>query len=370
VSVTERLMQAGSWELALKSGTPQAVRDTLDFFGHVFVFDSPMRAGLGDATMIATSRWGGVVRTRSTPWHVGGANMIVWLGDEDGKGPILETNIGGGGNTFAQYMTAILLQCVAIQAGSAVAVAGTRTTAYGIASTARQAIDHLCSSFNAEYRVNKNWTIDTAPVGSASLFQLVPTAIAAWKSSGRDQNITGIVTTTLDVSTDAEEYITRAIVHDKTGAYTGHTGSAGPYKDGFGNALVMKKMFEESLTTAADAAAHATNLVAAGQVLRHAVSISTNEFDINRDVQVGDNIYVYRPDSSMVDLANQVRYRGGVIYPTILRVLASTWPIEKGMSVWYRDSAGAWTDLTDHVAFEDAGASFEVGAASRPLTHS
>jgi hypothetical protein len=129
-------------------------------------------------------------------------------------------------------------------------------------------------------------------------------------------------------------------------------------------------MFEESLTTNADAATHAANLVAAGQVLRKAVSIATEEYDIDRDVQVGDNLYVYRPDSSMVDPTNQVRYRGGVIYPVILRVISATWPIERGMGAWYRDGTGAWTDLTNHVVFEDAGTSFEVGAPMRALTHS
>ena len=87
-------------------------------------------------------------------------------------------------------------------------------------------------------------------------------------------------------------------------------------------------------------------------------------------IVVGDMIYVFDADGSLVDSANQVRYRGGFIYPIKQRVYATTWPIERGMGVWYRSKVGAWTDLTNYVEFEEPGVSLEVGAAIRPLTRS
>jgi hypothetical protein len=361
-------MQAGDWSLVLDPATPRSIRKVIDQWGHVFVYLTPPVPGQADATMIADAIWGGIVRTRPTSWEVGGPNMIVHLGDEDGKGAILETNIGGGGNTFAQYVTDMLLQCPAIHAGTATAVAGSKTTEYGMQSTARQMLDHLCTSFNAEYRVNKDWTLDTAPVGSSAIFKQTPSAIAMLRSSGRDANIVGISVTQLDVSIDAEEYITRAIVHDGTGAYTGVSGSATPYKDGFGNLLVMKKMFEEPNTTNADAAAHATNLVAAGQVLRTAVTLASDEYAITRDVNAGDWIWVYDEDGGLVDLANPIHYRGSIVFPMKIRVLAVTWAIERGMGVWYRSVDAVYTNLTDYVSWDPPGASFEVGAPVRSLT--
>jgi hypothetical protein len=365
--VTERLMGAGQWSIALDPATNKVTRDLLDYFGHIYIFDTPMRSGLNDATMIASSRWGGILRRRQTPWAMSGVNMIAWLGDEDGKGPIIEVaGVGSVGTpaAFSAYMTAILAQCPAVTAGTATAVAGTHDPAY-IWVTCRQALDNVCAIFNAEYRVNKDATIDTAPVGSSGMFKQTPTAVAMRRSSGRDLSVVGLSLTQLDVEIDAEEYIARQIVRDSTGVNTAAAGSATPYKDLHGNLIKMTKLTISTLTNNASAATLAANLVAAGQVLRNAVTITTDEFDIDRDVIVGDWIWVYDADGSMVDTTNPIRYRGSTIYPLKLRVLAITWPIERGMGVWYRDRNGVWTDLTNYVLFEAPGAHFEVGVAVR-----
>jgi hypothetical protein len=324
---------------------------------------------MSDASMIATSRWGGILRAKPTPWDLRGVNMIAWLGDEDGKGEIYEAAIVSAVKTFAQTIANLITGVYGSVVVGLIAAGGpTKTTSYQWV-TVRAAVDNACSLFGMEYRVNKDATID---LGTPTFlgFKVTPTAVAMRRSSGRDLNITGIPTTQLDVSVDVEEYIDRAIVHDATGAYTGATGAATPYLDLYGNTVIIKKIFEEPTTPAAEAASQAAILVAANEVLRKAISLSTDEFDIDRDVVVGDNIYVYDQDGSMVDLTNQVRYRGSFIYPITLRVMAITWPIERGMSVWYRSGAGVWTDLTNYIAWEPPGATFEVGAPVRALTKS
>jgi hypothetical protein len=551
VSVTERLMAAGQWTLGLDPATPYATRQLLDFFGHVYVFDSPMRTGLSDATMIAASRWGGVVRTHPTPFALGGANMITWLGDEDGKGPIWETAKTGTTATFATFIG--LLLPTSVTSGTLGAVAGTRTATYQWV-TPRAAIDNVCALFGAEYRVNKDATFDAAAINTGVIFKTTPTAVAYKKSSGRDQSITGISVTQLDVLADVEEYFTRSLVQDATGAWTGdssggivfrsigtdsdgtlnawtqvagvwtiasnlvsspttasalivagssawrdltywlrfkwttgtapnavihcdgtvanfiigqltsttlslqkmvgsvltsvataalspvngtfywfkitavgtgyevdiysdvsghassllatcngvvadagvqsgmigirtavgvtvsttHGGAfinvvtvATPtnYKDLLGNTLQMTKPTISTITSAANAAGLAASIIATTG-LRQEITLSTDEYDIDRDVVVGDWIWVYDADGGLVDTTNPVRYRGSIIYPAKVRVLAITWPIERGMSVWYRDKAGVWTNLTNYVEFEAPGATFEVGAPIRALTKS
>lgn len=370
MSVTERLMASGSWNLTLDRTTPKATRDLLLYFGHVFTFDSPMRAGLSDTAMLATSRWGGVLRRRQTPWQLSGTNMISWLGDEDGKGPLLEAAVTKAASTFATWVTSLLPAAVAL--GTVTAGGATVANTYGGTGagqtpiTPRAAIDNLASICGFEYRVTKSAVFDADVVGGTGLFKQTPTAAAIRRSSGRDLNITGLPVTQLDVAIDSEEYITRSLVHHATG-YAAQGGAASPYKDLLGNALSMTKLFESTATPTANGAAQATNLVNAGQVLRNQVTLGSDEFDINRDVVVGDYIWVYDEDGSMVDTTNQVRYRGSVIFPLKLRVLAITWPIERGMGVWYRSGAGVWTDLTNYVLFESPGVSFEVGAATRAL---
>ncbi len=360
-------MQAGQWNLQLSLETPKSIRDLLDYFGHVFAFDTAMRRGIADATMISTARWGGVVRIRSTPWQLGGANMITWLGDEDGKGPIIETANNGGGagaHNLTTWITNLVPAAVAV--GTITNPGGTLTNSYQWV-TPRQAIDNVCSILGAEYRVNRDATIDAAPVGNSAIFKQTPTAVVMRRSSGRDLAVTGLPVTQLDISIDSEEYFGRALVKDSTNAWTGSTGSAVPYKDLRGNTVSMTKAFIQSTTSNTGAAAQAANLVSAGQALRQQAILASDEFDIGRDVQVGDYLYVYDEDSNLVDTTTQVRYRGEVMFPVKVRALAMTWPFEKGMSVWYRDKNAVWTDLTGYVAFEPPGVQFEVGAVNRAL---
>jgi hypothetical protein len=361
MAVTERLMQAGQWSLSFAPDTPKSIRDLIDFFGHVYIFDGPMRPGLADATMIASARWAGIVRRKQTPFDMAGANMIAWLGDEDGKGPIIETAVNGVGATFATYVG--LLLPAAVASGSLGPVAGTQTLTYQWVSP-RQAIDNLCGIFGAEYRVNKDATFDAGV--SSYLFRTSPTAVAMRRSSGRDLAVVGISTTRLEIAVDAEDYMTRALIQDAGGTYYGITGGVGvPYKDLRGNAVSLTKVSDSLTTGAAPTNALATNLVNAGQVLRQEVTLDSDEFDLPRDVAAGDYIGVYDPDSGTKDETNPVRYRGETIYPFKVRVMAVTWPIERGMGVWYRDLNGKWTELTNYVMFEPAGATLEVGAATR-----
>lgn len=557
--VNERLMAAGMWDLTLSPDTPKYIRDTVDFFGHIYIFDTPMRPGLSDATMIAASRWGGIVRIKPTPWHIGGVNMIAWLGDEDGKGVLITPAITGP-NTLVGYIGNVTSQTTALTAGSLAGLGSfnpTLTITYGGSGvgqtpiTPRQMMDNLCQIANLEYRVNKDFTLDAALFGVSALFKTVPTAVAMKRSSGRDQNVVGLSVTQLDVSIDVEEYITGVALQDATGAWTSsntgvvffrdlgvdstgnlsqwtfdvatptiasnvvtmpissrmragsaawadnliadvrmtwrtgakpmlgihcdngsngifafadganfalvkmvagvlttvatvaralvngtsywmqiagvgttytvaiyadNTGQRGaqlsstsgtvaapttgqitlnngtwtivptgtcdfggaftnvlwlvgpvPYLNGKGFPVSLVKAIPSVLTPAANAAISATNLLLNGPGLRNAVTLTSDEFDIDRDVSVGDALWVYDVDGSMVDTTNPVRYRGSTIYPIEVRVFAMTWPIERGMGVWYRSGAGVWTDITNYVVPEAAGASLEVGAPIRAL---
>jgi hypothetical protein len=555
VSVTERMMANGQWDLTLNANTPLSIRSLIDYFGHIYVFDTPQRAGQSDATMLATSRWGGVVRRKDTPWHIAGTNMIFWLGDEDGKGPIYEAAVTGTGATFAAFVA--LLLPAAVTTGTLGTVGGLKTLTYAIGMTPREAFDHLCALYNVEYRVNKDATFDAGTTGSGFPYKVVPTAVAMKRSSGRDISITGIPVTQLDVETDAEEYFSRVMVQDallgwtgadastviyrgvgtdsdgtlndwtvdagaptigsnlislptgaglhvktiqvatltdylvtcrfgwstnsqvtlqahfqdnsnyifadlsattfriakriagtpstvtstafspvsgtvywmdiacvgttysahlyaeaaaagtqgtlqktvsgtisdagvqsgppglvNSGATTQSVGGAYPnvfvvsksaptvYKDLHGNLVQITKTFTSSSTTAAERPPYARTLALGGGVLRNQVTLGSDEFDIDRDIYAGDWIWVYDIDGGLFDTNNQVRYRGSIIFPTKLRVYSITWPIERGMSVWYRDKVGVWTDLTNYVEFEPPGVTLEVGASVRPLTTS
>ena len=142
------------------------------------------------------------------------------------------------------------------------------------------------------------------------------------------------------------------------------------YKDLHGNLIQITKTFTSTSTTTAERPSYARSLALNGGVLRNEVTLGSDEFDIDRDVNAGDWIWVYDIDGGLSDINNQVRYRGSIIFPIKLRVYSITWPVERGMSVWYRDKVGVWTDLTNYVEFEPPGVTLEVGASVRPLTTS
>src|SRR5438067_420976 len=104
--ITERIMASGQWGLQLDPGTPKLKRDLIDFFGHIYIFDTLQKPGQSDASMKSSSRWAGVVRRRQTPFEASGVNMISWLGDEDGKGPLLEAAVTKAASTFATWVPA------------------------------------------------------------------------------------------------------------------------------------------------------------------------------------------------------------------------------------------------------------------------
>lgn len=372
VPITERLMQAGSWTLNLDPDIPKELRSQLTDWGHVYVYDGELvRPGLGDAAMIAMARWGGILRGRPNRFAITGVNMIAHLGDEDGKGSIVESKIGGAGtpSLLSTYVGALVgpgKPCIAVNPGTVTAGGATHDPGYQWL-TVRAAFDSMMEIWGAEYLVRKDCTVDVALIGSSAIFQQVPTAIAVRRSSGKDNTLTGLRVTQLEVESDSDDYITRAIVVDSVGGHHGANGAASPFTDLFGNALKIAAIIDSSNTPAASANGVAARLVAARQVAHTQVTLQSDDYDIPKDVIAGDWIWVYDASGDLVDIANQVWYRGR-FYPVKLRVMAITWPVESGMSVWYRDNAGGWLDLTRYVLKEPPGVTFEVGSMLRRLT--
>jgi hypothetical protein len=86
------------------------------------------------------------------------------------------------------------------------------------------------------------------------------------------------------------------------------------------------------------------------QALRRGIQLSSDAYDIGADIACGDTIYVWDPDRDLYDFANQVQYRGRLIFPLKARVYGKTWSVRRGMGVYFRDGVtGAITDLSDYI---------------------
>lgn len=371
--VSEVLQAVGSWSINLKPNTPRAILDsTLDYFGHVAIVPGRVNpTALGDNTLNA-ARYVGVLRSKDIGDRntIGGGNLLLWLGDEDDKGNVLENMTTFVTASFPNTIRALLPP--AITEGNLHSVPGLYSGTHQW-QTPRVAISYVCDTLNAKFRINNDGTLDA---GLASdLFVTNPRCIIARRSWGHDLQYAGLPGA-FETSRDVQDFTTRVVLLAQgTGADIA-TGSANinptlnPYKDIHGNTIVRTRLVSESDTTSGNATARAQLQLNRFSGTRNALQLSTAEYDIKGEFSVGDSVWVFDPDAGLVNNSNEITYRGQRINPISLQVVESAWPVTDKMTVAYRDKNGVWTDLTDYVQFETGAVTLAVGDFSKQLTSS
>src|SRR5215203_1596588 len=93
-SVTEVKQAPGRWDLQLKHGTPRSLIDALTPFGHVAFVPGRIDVAQTGDNLLRQARYVGVYRggkVAGEDFSLEGSGIAFWLGDEDGKGPIIES---------------------------------------------------------------------------------------------------------------------------------------------------------------------------------------------------------------------------------------------------------------------------------------
>ena len=381
MSITERLMGVGSWSLNLSEDTPRAIMDQLDVrragFGHIVVTPTPVAVDLvPEAGILGMARYVGVYRKQPTEFGLSGAGLALWVADEDGKGPTYTGGLSTASGTFAQWVAA--LKPSSLASGITSAIGGAFAKTYP-RTALRKPLDEVCAYFGAEWRVANDLKFDIGTPGA--LFNLVPNSVIVRREGegGRDFNIHGIVGD-LDIERDVEDWSRRVVYFTGTDqapitaiADGGVAANDVIYRGPDGSAISMDRMIEDFSTTPT---ASGTSLAAAqyGRFKnpRQELTLSTGQYDIGQNVRVGDNVYVYDPSRGIQDLTVQVEYRGRTIYPETIRCMGLSWPVRRGMGVYFRywKKLGStwvvnWLDLTNYVEWESGETSVEVGAKPR-----
>lgn len=374
MSVTERLMKPGEWSLALREETPYSVRKLLDFFGHVVITPTRIDPRRYSDTAIRTmARYVGIMRRRGRR-SIGGIGLLGWLGDPEGKGVSLWESPGGfGANNFSEWMFIVLgyglvtPEIYPWRVGTVTHIDGSLTyDPYGL--THRAALDVVCEYFGGEYRIDTLATVDAGP--ASALFETDPQVIVQRKGGSRDLTLDGLLVLELEQDVDVDDYANAVSVYSagEGGAVTGSTATqSDAYLDLFGYPFELTKFVDKPNLDPTSAPAYAQAELDRVGSTRKAVKLSTDTYDIGSHVVPGDFIHAYDPDAFLFDTTNEVRYRGRVMYPALLRTYATTWPVEVGMGVYYRDATGDYLDLSDWVVHETGGTTLEVGAPLRSL---
>ncbi|MER5750614.1 fibronectin type III domain-containing protein [Streptomyces sp. NPDC002088] len=386
MSVQEVLKALGSWEIKLLPGTPRDVLDALDYFGHVAIVPGRLDPLQYGDNLLTTARYVGVVRTKTIgddgrtnapqdDLSVGGVGMAFWLGDEDGKGDVYENAVEPASASFATTINMLLPASGAVTAGTIYTVSGQYTGHHQYESP-RSAIGYVCDTMSTtsvpvSWRINGNATLDAGP--DSNLFVTNPTCVITTKAAGEDMALRALPGS-VDVTRDVEDYSTRVVLLAEGEGSSIATGSADispatPYKDLHGNALKLTRLVSESDTATANAATRAQLALSQFTSTRNALTLSTADYDVHGSFQVGDRVWVYDPDSGLVDTTTEITFRGLRINPIKLQVTETQWAVTDGYTVAYRTATGTWINLTDYVEFETDGTStVTVGDFSRQLT--
>jgi hypothetical protein len=263
----------------------------------------------------------------------------------------------------------------AVTAGTIYSVAGTYSGTHRY-ETPRSAIGYVCDTFSTpsvpvSWRVNGNGTLDAGP--DSSLFVTNPTCVITTKDAGEDMSLRALPGS-VDVTRDVEDYTTRVVLLAEGEGTSIATGAADispatTYKDVHGGAVKLTRLVSESDTSSGLATTRAQLQLSRFTSTRNALTLSTSDYDVHGSFVVGDRVWVYDPDSGLVDTSTEVTFRGVRINPIKLQVTETNWAVTDQYTVAYRDANGAWIDLTQYVEWETDGTStVTVGDFSRQLT--
>jgi hypothetical protein len=374
VTVQEVVQGLGSWSITLTAETPKEITDRLGYFGHIAIFAGRVNPQEYRDNLLTQGRYVGVVTAKVMDDELkklSGQGMELWLGDSDEKGEIFETPLNITGQSFANSIRAALGSGTAVIEGILHAVAGTYSGTH-VWQNRRQAVQYVCQLFGAEYRVNGNATLDAGT--QAQLYRATPVCAIVRKGlAGRDLSLSALPGD-LELSQDVKDFTTRVVLLAEGQGDATATGSANissnPYLDLRGQPIKRTRLVSESGTTTGNAGARAQLQLNRFTGTKNALRLSTEDYELDGSFRPGDMVWVYDPDAGLLDLNNEITFRGQRINPIALRTVEASWPVTEGMTVAYRHQDGTWYDLTDYVKFEAGATAIGVGELGRSLTSS
>ena len=320
-SVTEVKQAPGRWDLQLKDGTPRSIIDQLTPFGHIAITPGKVDVALVGDNLLTQARYVGVYRggkVAGEGFSLEGSGMAFWTGDEDGKGPLIESTAVSA-STFAATVRALLPD--AVEEGTLYSVGGSATLTHTFQwETVKSALNYTARAFSTptapvSWRINGNATIDAGP--DTSLFRTTPTSILVKKGAalrtGRDLGATGIAGD-LQLEEAYNDYTTKVVVigQGEGGAYIAASASlaasAIAYQDMHGNPVAFTRLVDEFEAENSVANAVAASLLSRFDSPSYGATLSSDDYDVRGEFVPGDHVAVFDPDIGFVNYANETFY--------------------------------------------------------------
>jgi hypothetical protein len=413
MSVSERFMQLGDWEVRLIPETPLSIRQAIEKWDSIIITPSriPHFEAMGSTEIKEAARYRGPLLEISEDRTVlRGAGMLYYLGNANGDGPWLEQWIVTPSD-WSEHMavmdgqysfSGISRQAVVDEPAAKWPISGSSGTDE-LPHIARERLEFLADVLGCEYYLTPDEKFYSGGANSDSMFTVTtPEVILMRGESGRDIDLIGLEITDWSYTTDGWDVAGAAVAATSGGSiyvYATNTtqtsnppnpkGNAYP-ADSSGTAVIADTgqyvRYEEmsSGTWQGDATARAQAIASTlGAVLtgvgittedygNHTLEVSVNVYDPHRWMMPGDYLYAFDPINKIYDEDNGTTYHGLHIHPAKVRLFGMTWPIRAGMGVYLlnADHYGSYSgdliiDLTDYVEWEDGDCTLEVGSPRR-----
>lgn len=366
--IVEEFMQPGQFTIPLSEETDlYRVWERMQVFGHIVVLPQWVQHPRmhSDAELLAAARYTGVVLR--TTWasrniHIWGQGLWWHLGDHHGDGPKIDTWLSYTDELPSDVFPDLLPDGIAL--GTITDTDAGLYTGDHLHESCSEAIRTVLKDRGMHARINPNFTFDACHQLRDEVFLITaPKVIALRRGWGSDPEFEGVEAARVETTRDASNWVSTVEVLDEDPDSFTSAGFIGArshtYFDGLGNPLTR---------TAYVSRATDDDLVNPGGFIenelldrdvddRQVLDAAQWEL-VNGSLNVGDNFYAFDPPSSLVDTANQVRFRGEFIWPKKVRCLEASTPLTEGMGIYYRPSAATvvsadWIDITRWVEWEE-----------------
>jgi hypothetical protein len=246
--------------------------------------------------------------------------------------------------------------------------------------SAYKSLKTICTSLDAEFKMQNNGTIDVGP--RTSLFtgheDSEPTGMIVRRLSGLDAGVKGYSGADLKTEFNAEDFVSRVELIASNYGKEINLGQADakdiPYKDLHGNELERIQILSENEVPDSMRNIRAEAYLNEYNKVQRTLSVGLEDYDLSGDIGVGDVIFVFDPEVGFEDTQDEAKlenrdrheiaYQGQILNPIKIRVMGLSFPISDSMGVFYRNSEGVYTDLTDYVSFESGVTQVEVGSTT------
>lgn len=380
MTVQERLGAFGDWSLTLSQETPDEILDALKdhLLGTIYITPSRIDPKKGHPKEVA--RYAGIYRKREFTDDrrtISGCSLLLLLGDGQGKGSGVDlTPIDLTGLSFEDALTAAIAD-TDIQVGNIIPEIGGLPAGVFYLQDARHKVEEITKQFAAEFRITPKAQLDAGT--PASLYPTFndPVVFIKRGAKGVDPDWKPLPIASSAMGEDLINWANQKIIaadQDGTPIIQGQATISSSKRGPNGTLLEITSVSADSQVGQAAADSRAAALLALENAPRKTVSLSTDEFDVDGTVGIGDTVTVWNPEVGFYDETNHITVQGEHYFPLDLRVFGLTWPITKDMGVYLEPPTITGDDdifdLSPYLVPESGSTDLEVGAAARKMVPS